>query len=84
MVMYFLTIVDSSCSCILDGASYKSGLNHLTNEELEKKNLQVIFNKAKNAQFVQHLVEQHKFIIMLKRHVKGKEIYCFSHIHKVN
>ncbi|CAK9207897.1 unnamed protein product [Sphagnum troendelagicum] len=52
-------------------------------EELEKKELQITLCEAKNAQFVQELVEQQKLIIKLKRQVEDTEKYCASNIHKL-
>ncbi len=53
-------------------------------EELEKRELQITLCEAKNAQFVQELVEQQKLIIKLKRQVEDTEKYSASNIHKVS
>ncbi|KAG0558833.1 hypothetical protein KC19_10G058300 [Ceratodon purpureus] len=51
--------------------------------EVEKKELQVALLEAKNAQFVQELVEQQKLITKMKRHIDEKEKLCANHCQKL-
>jgi hypothetical protein len=54
------------------------------NAEVEKKELKIALLEAKNAQFVQELVEQQKLITRMKRHIDEKEKLCANHCQKVS
>uniref|UniRef100_A0A7I4AEA6 Uncharacterized protein n=1 Tax=Physcomitrium patens TaxID=3218 RepID=A0A7I4AEA6_PHYPA len=53
-------------------------LTYHQNAEVEKKDLKVALLEAKNAQFVQELVEQQKLITRMKRRIDDKENLCSS------
>lgn len=57
---------------------------HQQSEEVEKIELKVAFLEAKNAQFVQELMEQQKLITRMKRHIDEQEKLCAHQCRKVS
>lgn len=56
---------------------------HHQSAEVEKVELKVTFLEAKNAQFVQELMEQQKLITRMKRHIDEQEKLCAHQCRKV-